>query len=41
MKPPRLAHVFIFTADLERMAAFYVVQIFERRTGDTPPRSRS
>ena len=23
MKPPRLAHVFIFTADLERMAAFY------------------
>jgi predicted enzyme related to lactoylglutathione lyase len=23
MKPPRLAHVFVFTSDLERMAAFY------------------
>ncbi|MBC8066914.1 MAG: VOC family protein [Deltaproteobacteria bacterium] len=23
MNPPRLAHVFVFTAELERMAAFY------------------
>lgn len=23
MNPPRLAHVFVFTSDLERMAAFY------------------
>jgi catechol 2,3-dioxygenase-like lactoylglutathione lyase family enzyme len=23
MTPPRLAHVFVFTSDLERMAAFY------------------
>jgi len=27
MLPPRLAHVFVFTADLERMAAFYAAAL--------------
>ena len=31
MTPPRLAHVFVFTADLERMAAFYAGAMGLRR----------
>ena len=31
MSPPRLAHVFVFTSDLERMAAFYAGALGLRR----------
>jgi predicted enzyme related to lactoylglutathione lyase len=35
MHPPRLAHVFVFTSDLERMAAFYAGALALQRE-DTP-----
>jgi predicted enzyme related to lactoylglutathione lyase len=37
MKPPRLAHVFVFTSDLERMATFYAGALGLRREDSSDP----
>ena len=37
MKPPRLAHVFVFTSDLERMATFYAGAMGLTRENSSDP----